>query len=143
MWQLHMKIGTRHRSFEKSTKECLRQGGMSDKLLRMHLAPNQNSGMKWSIARCYPKVCASRACTKKDAPAKQHGIWRKTFTSSRIRTTLRVMFLVKSNVSRHLSLQRDQERKFVVDSGASRHTMSKRDCERRSANPRGGTGVRL
>ena len=52
-----------------------------------------NSGKKGSIARNYPKVCASmsvvlarqnsgkdhmwKPCTKKDAPAKQHGIWRK------------------------------------------------------------------
>ena len=36
-----------------------------------------------------------KLCTKKDAPAKQRGIWRKTFTSSRIRTKLRLRFLVK------------------------------------------------
>ena len=30
-----------------------------------------------------------RPCNKKDAPAKQHGIWRDIFTSSRIRTKLR------------------------------------------------------
>ena len=36
-----------------------------------------------------------RPCTKNDAPAKHRGIWRKTFTSSRIRTKLRSKFLVK------------------------------------------------
>ena len=58
-----------------------------------HLAPNQNSWKKGSIARNNPKCapqercrCAPkfveryhmrRLCTKKDAPAEQHGIWRK------------------------------------------------------------------
>ena len=36
-----------------------------------------------------------RPCTKKDAPLKQCGILRKTFTSSRIRTKLRFILLVK------------------------------------------------
>ena len=36
-----------------------------------------------------------KLCTKKDAPAKHRGIWRKTFTSSRIRTKLGLRFLVK------------------------------------------------
>ena len=43
-----------------------------------------------------------------DALAKQRGIWRKIFTSSRIRTWLRFMFLVKSKVCRRLLLQRDR-----------------------------------
>ena len=81
-------------------------------LLQRHLAPNQNSGKKGSIERYYPKVCVrfmsvvfarrnSRTyhtrilCTKKHAPAKQHVIWRKSFTSSRIRTKLRFTVLVK------------------------------------------------
>ena len=50
-----------------------------------------------------------RPSTKKDAPAMQQRIWRKICTSSRIRTKLRFMFLVKSEVCRHLSLQRDQK----------------------------------
>ena len=36
-----------------------------------------------------------RRCTKKDAPAEQRGIWRKIFTSSRIRTKLRFTLLLK------------------------------------------------
>ena len=37
MCQLHLKVGTGPRSFEKSTKERQRQGGMSDKLLQQCL----------------------------------------------------------------------------------------------------------
>ena len=36
-----------------------------------------------------------RRCTKKDAPADQREIWRKIFTSSRIRTKLRFTLLLK------------------------------------------------
>ena len=47
--------------------------------------------------------------TLKDAPAKQRGIWRKIFTTSRIWTELRFMLLVKSMVCRRLLLPRDQK----------------------------------
>ena len=50
-----------------------------------------------------------RPWPKNDAPAKQRRIWRKIFTSSRIRTKLRFMSLVKSKVCRRLLLQRDQK----------------------------------
>ena len=46
-----------------------------------------------------------RPRTKKDAPAKQRGIWRATYTSSRIQTKLRSILLLKKGC-RHL-LQRD------------------------------------
>ena len=36
-----------------------------------------------------------RPCTKKDAPAKKHGIWRKLFTIPRIRTKLLYILLLK------------------------------------------------
>ena len=36
-----------------------------------------------------------RYCAKKDAPAKQRGIWRKTFSRSRIRTEQRLFLLLK------------------------------------------------
>ena len=36
-----------------------------------------------------------RPCTKKDAPAEQRGIWRNIFTSSRTRTKLRSVLLLK------------------------------------------------
>ena len=49
-----------------------------------------------------------RPCTKKDAPAKQRGIWRNIFTSSRTGTKLCFfMFLVKLRRCR-LPFQRDQ-----------------------------------
>ena len=50
-----------------------------------------------------------RPWPKNDAPAKQRRIWRNIFTSSRIRTKLRFMSLVKSKVCRRLLLQRDQK----------------------------------
>ena len=65
-----------------------------------------------------------RPRTKKDAPAKQRG---KTFTSSRIRTKLRFIFLVKlKGMPTPTASQRPEEREFVVDSGASMHLVSKK-----------------
>ena len=70
------------------------------------------------ILKCAPherSLCApkfqdrSHEETLNDAPAKQRGIWRKIFRSSRIRTKLRFMFLVKSKVSRRLLLQKDEK----------------------------------
>ena len=50
------------------------------------------------------------------------------FASSRIRTKLRFMFLVRWKVSRRLSTSmRPEEREFVVDSGASMHMTSEKD----------------
>ena len=77
------------------------------------------------LARRYSrKDHTRRPCTKKDAPAKQRGIWRKTFiyklknsdkTMFYVLGEERVMFLVK------------KRRGFVVDSGASMHMMSKKE----------------
>ena len=104
-----------------------------------------------------------RACTKKDAPAKQRGIWRKTFTSSRVRTKLRFYIPGEAKaMSTAMTSKRPEEREFVVDSGASMHMVSEKriklrrimdgkkvqnpsssvDCKRGSAHPRGGTSVR-
>ena len=93
-------------------------------ILQRHLAPNQNSAKKGCevlsksvrfmsvLARQNSRIDhMRRPCTKNDALAKQRGIWRKIFTSSRIRTKLRFMFLVKSKVCRRLLLQRDQKKK--------------------------------
>ena len=69
-----------------------------------------------------------RHCTKKDAPAKQHEIWRKIFISSRIRAKLR--FYIPGEVKGMLApttSKRPKEREFVVDSGASMHMMSEKE----------------
>ena len=111
-------------------------------ILQWHLAPHQNSGKQRSIRKILSKsvrlmsvVLARRTsrknhmrrpCTKKDAPAKQRGIWRKTFTSSRIRTELRSILLLKKVMPAPTST-RPEEREFVVDSGASMHMMSKKE----------------
>ena len=102
-----------------------------------------------------------RLCTKKDAPAKQHGIWPIYLQAQEIRTKLRSILLLKQRWCRHLTSTRPEEREFVVDSGASMHMMSKKelsseemgdseevqnpycgiDCQWRSANPPGGASV--
>ena len=69
-----------------------------------------------------------RPCTKKDAPAKQRGTWRKTFTISRIRTKLAFEILCQERVMpAPTTSKRPEEREFVVDSGASIHMMSKKE----------------
>ena len=64
-----------------------------------------------------------KLCTKKDAPAKQRGIWRKTFTSSRIRdkATFKIPGEAKVMSTPITSKKKTEEREFVVDSGASIH----------------------
>ena len=84
----HIQIGKARVHREELSK--------SARLMSVVLA-HQNSG----------KDHMRRTCTKKDAPAKQRGIWRKTFRSSRIRTELRSFLQWKQRRCRHL-LQRDQ-----------------------------------
>ena len=67
-----------------------------------------------------------RYCAKKDAPAKQRGIWRKTFSGSRIRTEQRLFSSIEAMVMRAPTSTRPEEREFVVGSGASVHMMSKK-----------------
>ena len=53
-----------------------------------------------SVVRARPnseKNHMRRPCTKEDAPAKQRGIWRKLCTSSRIRTKLRSILLLRQD----------------------------------------------
>ena len=104
-----------------------------------------------------------RTWPKNDAPAKQRRIWRKISTSSRIRTKLRFMFLVKSKVYRHLLLQRDQKSensqsiqehrctwwakkgiklRRIMDRKKVQNPNRSIDCKRWSAHSRGGTSVR-
>ena len=68
-----------------------------------------------------------RGPTKKDAPAKQHGIWRNIFASSRIRTKATFRTPVEAKVMPAPTSKRPAEREFVGDSGASTHMMSKKE----------------
>ena len=66
--------------------ERVHREGLSKSVRHMSVVlARQNSG----------KDQMRRLCTKKDAPAKKRGIWRKMFTSSRIRTKLRSTLLLK------------------------------------------------
>ena len=49
-----------------------------------------------------------KPCTKNDAPAEYHGTWRKIFTSSRVRTKLRLTLLLKPGQCRR-PLRKDQK----------------------------------
>ena len=101
--RLHRISASRaHGTKLKTGKETVHREGSSKSVRLMNaVLARQNSG----------KYHMRRHCTKKDAPAKQREIWRKTFTSSRIRTTLCFfMFLVKSRQCRR-PLQRDQRSK--------------------------------
>ena len=87
-------------------------------ILQGHVAPHKKIGKKGSIARRHSKLLnltsATRAlpdlrkghktkpCTKKDAPAEQRGTWRKIFTGSRMRRTLRFTLLLKSRRRRRI-----------------------------------------
>ena len=63
----------------------------------------------------------------KEASAKQCGIWRKIFTSSRMRTKLRFYTPIEARVMQAPTSKSPEEREFVVDSGASMNMMSKKD----------------
>ena len=66
-----------------------------------------------------------RPCTKKEAPAKQHGIWRKKLKAQEFgQNTLCTP--VEAKVMRAPTSTRLGEREFVVDSGASMHIMSRK-----------------
>ena len=88
--------------------------------------------------RSHEETLHQERCARKTA-----GFWRKIFRSSRIRTKLRFIFLVKSKVmSAPIASKRPEEREFVVDSGASMHMMSKKESSseemgtvKRSRNP--------
>ena len=67
-----------------------------------------------------------RPRTKKDVPAEQHGMWRKIFSSSRIRTKLRFETLIEARVMPAPTSKRPEDREFVVDAGASMHMVSKK-----------------
>ena len=113
-------------------------------ILRMHLAPNQNSGMKRSIARDYPKVCASWAQSLR-APKFEDRSHEETLHQegcARFKETRRARFRCRLRcIKAHdeqtrFTLRRDGHNKKVQNPQRSV------DCKLRSGNPRGDTGVR-
>ena len=68
-----------------------------------------------------------RPRAEKDAPAEQHEIWRKSFTSSKIQTKLRFFTPIEAGVMLAPTSKRPEELEVVVDSGASMHMMSKKE----------------
>ena len=99
-------------------------------ILQRHMAPNQNSGKKGSIAKYYPKKSAplERSLCAPELKERSHeetlhqwrcarkAVWdmAQTFKSSRIRTKLRLTFSLKSKGCQHLPLQRDQKSENLV-----------------------------
>ena len=68
-----------------------------------------------------------RPRAERDAPAEQHDIWRKSFTSSKIQTKLRFYTPKEAGVMLAKTSKRPEELEVVVDSGASMHMMSKKE----------------
>ena len=66
-----------------------------------------------------------RPCTKKDAPAKQRGIWRKKFYKLKNADKATFCPSIEARVMPVPTSKRPKEREFVVDSRASMHMMSK------------------
>ena len=107
-----------------------------------HLAPNQHSGKKGSIARKYPKVCASWALSlrakirgkitwgdlapRKMRPQSSEGLGEN---SCKLETSDRTTFHAphEAKVMPAPTSTRPEEREFAVDSGASMHMMCKKE----------------
>ena len=128
-------------------------------ILQRHPARNQKSVKKGSIARYYPKVCASWAyslraeirgkITRGDlAPRNMRlqssvGFGKTYLQAQEFRQNYVLCCWWREGGCRHLLLQkRTEEREFVVDSGASMHMMSKKELSseemgtvKRSSNP--------
>ena len=77
------------------------------------------------IQKCAPHM--RTPCTKKDAPAKQHGIQRKNIYKLKNSDKTTLFSPTKAKVMLAPTSQRPVEREFVVDSGASVHMMSKKE----------------
>ena len=82
-----------------------------------------------------------RPCTKKDAPAKQRGIWRNIFTSSRMRKKLRLdSYWSKGNAGTHFEKSiRSRFRSINAHDGQKELSSDELDTLRRSSNPYCGT----
>ena len=78
--------GTWHQIKNKFGKERVHREVLSKSVRHMSVVLARRNSRKDHMLRPW---------SKNDAPAKQRGIWRKIFTSSRTRTKLRFIFLVK------------------------------------------------
>ena len=122
---VYLKLFIRENLFNVNL-ECWDQNTPSNSpKAQRHLAPNQNSGKKGSIARYYPIVCTSSAWSLRAAnrgqiswgyldprtmrPQSSVGFDEKHVQAQEFGQSYGPMFLVKSKVCRHLSLQRDQK----------------------------------
>ena len=108
--------GTWHQIKNKFGKERVHREVLSKSVRHMSVVLARRNSRKDHMLRPW---------SKNDAPAKQRGIWRKIFTSSRTRTKLRLILLLKLRQCQHFPLQKPEEREFVVVSRASMHMMSK------------------
>ena len=110
--------------------------GTHRQILQRHLAPNQNSGRKGSIARCYERSpCAPKfedrsreenltqeRCARKATSDLAKNIYKLQNSD---KTTFHVPREVKG-ISTLVTSKRPEEREFAVDSGVSMHMMSKK-----------------
>ena len=85
-------------------------------------------------------------CTKKDAPAEQHGTCRKIFTSSRVRRKLRFTLLLKSRrLGRKFQNPQRNETSWLMLQSINAHAHPKRICAQKtwklSEDPRNPTTV--
>ena len=89
-------------SFRIKTRRQSLQGHVTLLLIlgkeRVHRKGSSKSVRFKKRCPCTPKFREDhmrKPCTKKDAPVEKHGIWRNIFISSRIRTKLRFILLLK------------------------------------------------
>ena len=127
-WDVCLKIPVRENLFYVNLENWLKT---RRQILQRRLAPNKKIGkegvhreelsksvnlMSVVLARQNSgKDHMRRPCTKKDAPAEYHGIWRKIFTSSRMRTKLRFILLKKQRWCRLLlrKIQRSENSQSI------------------------------
>ena len=100
----------------------------------------KNSGKKGSIARCYPKVCASWAkslrakiwgkITWGDLARARKAAWDLAKNIYNLKNSDKAAFKILGQervMPAPTTSKRPEEREFVVDSGASIHMMSKKE----------------
>ena len=133
-WVVYLKILIRESLFYVNL-ECWDRNTPSNSP-KGHLAPNQNSGRKGSIARCYERSpCAPKfedrsreenltqeRCARKATSDLAKHIYKLQNSD---KTTFHVPREVKG-ISTPVTSKRPEEREFAVDAGASMHMMSKK-----------------
>ena len=66
-------------------------------------------------------------CTKKDAPAEQHGTWQKSLQAPKNTDKATFYSPVKAGTMPAPTSKLPEDREFAIDSGASMHMLSKGD----------------